>query len=78
MLPDFGYDDYKSMLRVDSSAIEAPIVLKPLEEWNGRQELSFVSSSYCSGQLDPLKVLHGWMMMIIFDDYSSEVSSELF
>lgn len=59
MLPDFGYDDYKSMLRVDSSAIEAPIVLKPLEEWNGRQELSFVSSSYCSGQLDPLKVLHG-------------------
>ncbi|XP_010251060.1 PREDICTED: putative glucose-6-phosphate 1-epimerase [Nelumbo nucifera] len=59
-LPDFGDEDYKTMLCVDSAAIENPIVLKPFEEWKGRQELSTVSSSYCSGQLDPLKVLYGF------------------
>lgn len=58
-LPDMGDEDYNTMLCVDSAAVEAPIVLKPFEEWRGRQELSTVSSSYCSGQLDPRKVLHG-------------------
>ncbi|KAL8546996.1 hypothetical protein ACS0TY_006641 [Phlomoides rotata] len=60
-LPDLGDEDYKTMLCVDSAAIENPIVLKPFEEWRGRQELSTVSSSYCSGQLDPRKVLHGFV-----------------
>ncbi|PKI79156.1 putative glucose-6-phosphate 1-epimerase [Punica granatum] len=58
-LPDLGDEEYKTMLRVDSAAIETPIALKPFEEWRGRQEISAVSSSYCSGQLDPRKVLHG-------------------
>ncbi|XP_051117787.1 putative glucose-6-phosphate 1-epimerase [Andrographis paniculata] len=57
---DLGDEDYKSMLRVDSAALEIPIVLKPLEEWRGRQELSAVFSSYCSGQLDPRKVVFGF------------------
>ncbi|KAK6155226.1 hypothetical protein DH2020_009474 [Rehmannia glutinosa] len=56
-LPDLGDEDYKQMLCVNSASIETPIVLKPFEEWKGRQELSTVSSSYCSGQLDPRKVL---------------------
>lgn len=59
-LPDFGDEDYQTMLCVDSAAIETPIVLKPFEEWTGYQELSTVSSSYCSGQLDPRRVLHGF------------------
>lgn len=59
-LRDMGVDGYKTMLCVDSAAIENPIVLKPFEEWRGRQELSTVSSSYCSGQLDPRRVLHGF------------------
>ncbi|KAI3837307.1 hypothetical protein MKX03_000707 [Papaver bracteatum] len=59
-LADFGDEDYKSMLCVDSAAVESPIVLKPCEEWKGRQEISTVSSSYCSGQLDPCKVLNGF------------------
>ncbi|KAK2975257.1 hypothetical protein RJ640_028009, partial [Escallonia rubra] len=58
-LPDLGDEDYKTMLCVDSAAIETALVLKPCEEWKGRQELSTVSSSYCSGQLDPRKVLYG-------------------
>ncbi|XP_043723257.1 putative glucose-6-phosphate 1-epimerase [Telopea speciosissima] len=58
-LPDFGDEDYKSMLCVDAVIVENPIVLKPSEEWTGRQELSIVSSSYYSGQLDPRKVLSG-------------------
>lgn len=58
-IPDLGDEDYKTMLCVDSAAIETPIFLKPSEEWKGRQELSTVSSSYCSGQLDPRMVLHG-------------------
>ncbi|XP_058195017.1 putative glucose-6-phosphate 1-epimerase isoform X4 [Rhododendron vialii] len=56
-IPDLGDHDYKNMLYVCSAAFENPIVLKPMEEWKGRQELSAVSSSYCSGQLDPQKVL---------------------
>ncbi|GLT65119.1 hypothetical protein SLA2020_375700 [Shorea laevis] len=52
-LTDMGDEDYKTMLCVNSAAVETPIVLKPSEEWKGRQELSTVSSSYCSGQLDP-------------------------
>ncbi|KAK3033075.1 hypothetical protein RJ639_035701 [Escallonia herrerae] len=56
-LPDLGDEDYKTMLCVDSAAIETALILKPCEEWKGRQELSTVSSSYCSGQLDPRKVL---------------------
>ncbi|KAL3637670.1 hypothetical protein CASFOL_018118 [Castilleja foliolosa] len=59
-LPDLGDEDYKTMLSVHSAAIETPIVLKPFQEWKGRQELSTVSSSYCSGQLDPRKVLFGF------------------
>ncbi|KAL2523296.1 Galactose mutarotase-like superfamily protein [Forsythia ovata] len=59
-LPDLGDEDYKTMLCVDSAAVETAIILKPFEEWKGRQELSTVSSSYCSGQLDPRKVLHGF------------------
>ncbi|KAH7532445.1 putative glucose-6-phosphate 1-epimerase [Ziziphus jujuba] len=59
-LPDFGDEDYKTMLSVGSAAVETPIVLKPFEEWRGHQELSTVSSSYCSGQLDPYKVLYGF------------------
>ncbi|KAL9684173.1 hypothetical protein QQ045_021607 [Rhodiola kirilowii] len=58
-LLDMGDEDYKAMLCVDSVAVETPIVLKPFEEWKGRQELSVISSSYCSGQLDPMKVLYG-------------------
>lgn len=59
-LPDLGDEDYKTMLCVDSAAIETPISLKPFEEWRGCQEISTVSSSYCSGQLDPRKVLHSF------------------
>ncbi|KAL2904579.1 putative glucose-6-phosphate 1-epimerase, partial [Bienertia sinuspersici] len=59
-IPDLGDEDYKSMLCVDSAAVESQIVLKPSEEWKGYQEISTVSSSYCSGQLDPRKVLYGY------------------
>lgn len=59
-MADMGDEDYKSMICLDSAAIETPIVLKPCEEWKGYQELSSVSSSYCSGQLDPRKVLYGF------------------
>ncbi|THU64617.1 hypothetical protein C4D60_Mb01t28350 [Musa balbisiana] len=58
-MPDFGDDEYKHMLCVEAAAIEKPITLKPGEEWKGRLELSAVPSSYCSGQLDPRKVLQG-------------------
>ncbi|KAK3032072.1 hypothetical protein RJ639_036286 [Escallonia herrerae] len=54
-LPDLGDEEYTTMLCVDSAAIETALILKPCEEWKGRQELSTVSSSYCSGQLDPRK-----------------------
>ncbi|XP_044497507.1 putative glucose-6-phosphate 1-epimerase [Mangifera indica] len=49
---DFGDDEYKHMLCVGAACVEKPIVLKPGEEWRGRQEISTVSSSYCSGKLD--------------------------
>ncbi|KAK3152279.1 hypothetical protein QOZ80_2BG0156770 [Eleusine coracana subsp. coracana] len=52
-MPDFGDEDYKNMLCVGAAAIEKPITLKPGEEWQGRQEISAVPSSYSSGQLDP-------------------------
>ncbi|GAB4838259.1 hypothetical protein Ancab_027788 [Ancistrocladus abbreviatus] len=58
-MADFGDDEYKHMLCVEATAIEKPITLKPGEEWKGRQELSAVPSSYCSGQLDPQIVLRG-------------------
>jgi len=58
-IADMGDEDYKTMLCVDSGVIEPLVLLKPREEWKGRQELSIVSSSYCSGQLDPRKVLYG-------------------
>lgn len=48
--------DYKMMLSVDSGVLKKPIILKPSEEWKGYQELSIISSSYCSGQLDPKTV----------------------
>lgn len=59
-LADFGDDDYKLMVSVNSGSVEKPIVLKPSEEWRGCQELSTVSSSFCSGQLDPGMVLQ-WL-----------------
>ncbi|KAL5699410.1 glucose-6-phosphate 1-epimerase [Ranunculus cassubicifolius] len=58
-MADFGDDEYKHMLCVEAAAAEKPITLKPGEEWRGRQELSAVPSSYCSGQLDPQRVLQG-------------------
>lgn len=57
---DMGDEDYKTMICLSSAAIETPIVLKPCEEWKGYQEVSTVSSSYCSGQLDPRKVIYGF------------------
>ncbi|CAN1808189.1 Putative glucose-6-phosphate 1-epimerase [Linum perenne] len=56
-IADLGDEDYKHMLCVEAAAVEKPITVKPGEEWRGRLELSAVPSSYCSGQLDPLKVL---------------------
>ncbi|XP_074273712.1 putative glucose-6-phosphate 1-epimerase [Silene latifolia] len=58
-MADFGDEEYRHMLCVEAAAIEKPITLKPNEEWRGRQELSAVPSSYCSGQLDPQRVLLG-------------------
>ncbi|XP_060172383.1 putative glucose-6-phosphate 1-epimerase [Lycium barbarum] len=58
-MADFGDEEYKHMLCVEAAAVEKSITLKPGEEWKGRQELSAVPSSYCSGQLDPKKVLLG-------------------
>ncbi|KAK9099849.1 hypothetical protein Scep_023279 [Stephania cephalantha] len=55
-MADFGDDEYKHMLCVESAAVENPITLRPGEEWKGRQELSAVPSSYCSGQLDPQRL----------------------
>jgi glucose-6-phosphate 1-epimerase len=60
-LPDLGDDDYKMMQCVNSAAIDIPILLKPCEERKGYQELSTVSSSYCSGQLDPQSSL--WLSL---------------
>ncbi|GAA0183074.1 hypothetical protein LIER_30553 [Lithospermum erythrorhizon] len=57
LLPFQCDKDYKVMLSVDSAAYEKPIVLKPSEEWKASQELSIVSSSYCSGQLDSKMVM---------------------
>ena len=59
-MADFGDDEYKRMLCVKAAVAEKPITLKPGEEWKGRLELSAVPSSYCSGQLDPQRVLQGW------------------
>ncbi|XP_055817320.1 putative glucose-6-phosphate 1-epimerase [Solanum dulcamara] len=58
VLPDFGMEDYKIMMLVDSTTFEKPIVLKPHQEWKCCQEIVTVSSSYCSGQLDPQNVLY--------------------
>lgn len=71
VLADFGDEDYKIMLSVDSAVLEKPIILKPSEEWKGCQELSTVSSSYCSGQLDPQMVLHGfsWSQLGVYKAY---------
>ncbi|KAH6825284.1 aldose 1-epimerase family protein [Perilla frutescens var. hirtella] len=52
-------DDYKTMLSVDSAVFEKPIVLKPCQVWRAFQGINAVSSSYCSGQLDPTKVVQG-------------------
>ncbi|MBA0835518.1 hypothetical protein Goarm_007794, partial [Gossypium armourianum] len=56
-LADFGDDEYKHMLCVETAAIEKPITLTPGEEWRGSQELCAVPSSYCGGLLDARKVL---------------------
>ncbi|XAR48106.1 Glucose-6-phosphate 1-epimerase [Bertholletia excelsa] len=61
-IPDLGDRDYKTMLYMCSAAVESSIVLKPSEEWKGRQEISAVSSSYCSGQLDPGRVVQGFSL----------------
>ncbi|KAK8608264.1 hypothetical protein V6N13_023691 [Hibiscus sabdariffa] len=53
---DFGDEEYKHMLCVEAACVEKPITLKPGEEWKGRQEISVVPSSYCSGHLDPRRV----------------------
>ncbi|RDX60091.1 hypothetical protein CR513_61801, partial [Mucuna pruriens] len=52
-ISDLGDSEYKHMLCVQAACVEKPITLKPGEEWKGRQEISPVPSSYCSGQLDP-------------------------
>ncbi|EMS64149.1 Putative glucose-6-phosphate 1-epimerase [Triticum urartu] len=52
-MPDFGAEEYKCMLCVGAARIEKPITLRPGEEWQGRQEISPVPSSYSSGLLDP-------------------------
>lgn len=57
IISDLGDDEYKHMLCVQPACVEKAITLKPGEEWKGRQEISAVPSSYCSGQLDPRKVL---------------------
>ncbi|KAL2321451.1 hypothetical protein Fmac_025830 [Flemingia macrophylla] len=59
-IPDLGDADYKHMLCVQAACVEKAITLKPGEEWKGRQEISAVPSSYCSGQLDPRKVLYSY------------------
>ncbi|KAH1067895.1 hypothetical protein J1N35_032882 [Gossypium stocksii] len=56
-LADFGDDEYKLMLCVETAATEKPITLKPGGEWRGSQELCAVPSSYCGGLLDARKVL---------------------
>ncbi|KAJ1429242.1 Glycoside hydrolase-type carbohydrate-binding [Sesbania bispinosa] len=56
-ISDLGDSDYKHMLCVQAACVEKAITLKPGEEWKGRQEISAVPSSYCSGQLDPRRVL---------------------
>ncbi|XP_024517192.1 putative glucose-6-phosphate 1-epimerase isoform X1 [Selaginella moellendorffii] len=58
-MADFGDDEYLHMVCVEPAVIETPITLKPGEEWKGRQEISVVPSSYCSGQLDPGQVVRG-------------------
>ncbi|KAM7267669.1 hypothetical protein ACFE04_009835 [Oxalis oulophora] len=57
-MADFGDEEYKYMLCVEAAVVEKAITLKPGEEWKGRLELSAVPSSYCSGQLDPHRVIH--------------------
>ncbi|XP_061355944.1 putative glucose-6-phosphate 1-epimerase isoform X2 [Gastrolobium bilobum] len=59
-IADFGDNEYKHMLCVQAACVEKAITLKPGEEWKGRQEISAVPSSYCSGQLDPRKVLFSY------------------
>ncbi|RZC00647.1 putative glucose-6-phosphate 1-epimerase, partial [Glycine soja] len=59
-ISDLGDNEYKHMLCVQAACVEKPITLKPGEEWKGRQEISPVPSSYCSGQLDPRKVLFSY------------------
>ncbi|PPD95571.1 hypothetical protein GOBAR_DD07393 [Gossypium barbadense] len=56
-MADFGDNEYMHMLCVEAACVEEPITLKPGEEWKGRQEISAVPSSYCSEQLDPLRLL---------------------
>ncbi|MBA0622073.1 hypothetical protein Godav_007642 [Gossypium davidsonii] len=56
-LADFGDDEYKHMLCVETAAIEKPITLTPGEEWRWSQELCAVPPSYCGGLLDARKVL---------------------
>lgn len=58
-LRDFGHNEYIRMLCVSPAAVENLITLKPGEEWTGRQKLCVVPSSYCSGQLDPQRVVRG-------------------
>ena len=59
-MSDMGEDQFKNFVYVEAAAIEKPISLKAGEEWTAVQELSVVSSSYRSGQLDPNLVLRGF------------------
>ncbi|XP_006646959.1 putative glucose-6-phosphate 1-epimerase [Oryza brachyantha] len=56
-IPDFAEEEYKRMLCVGAANVEKPITLRPGEEWQGRQEISVVPSSYSSGQWDP-EIIH--------------------
>ncbi|KAE8707974.1 putative glucose-6-phosphate 1-epimerase [Hibiscus syriacus] len=55
-MADFSDEEYKHMLCVEAACVEKPITLKPGEEWKGRQEISAVPSSYCSGHIDMRRV----------------------
>lgn len=51
-MSDFGDEDYKKMVCVESGAIEKAVNLKPREDWHGQQRLRIVPSSFQSGVLE--------------------------
>ncbi|KAL5208026.1 hypothetical protein ABZP36_032461 [Zizania latifolia] len=56
-IPDFGEEEYRCMLCVGAAQVEKPITFRPGEEWQSRQEISVVPSSYSSGHPDP-EIVH--------------------